>query len=182
MRVSKIMVRKQMNYLVSSSNPIAGDDEEEDDNIPLESDDHDDLTEDDDEQMVDVDEEKPKLIVKLPVKTPTPERKTIIKLHLTPEKESSKGSSIFTLKSNAANQKPTSTSDTDTTAAVETKENPESTSGHKGPSNPQELPNKPLNIAPLSPSHQSPHSPLAFRGSPEKPQALPPIDVGYGGP
>src|SRR6187402_972953 len=72
-----------------------GDDEEEDDNVLLESDvdDPDDLS-DEDEELEERENQK-KLIVKLPVKTPTPERKTVIKLRVSPEKDSSKSAGLF---------------------------------------------------------------------------------------
>lgn len=147
-----------------------GDDEEEEE-IPLESDadDQDDLTDEVDEgdDMEGVEKKKKKLIVKLPIKTPTPERKTTIKLRLSPEKDSSNGAGLFSAISNA------STSD------VATRENTVPT---PPTSNPLDIASKPITIAPISPSRQAPHSPLAFRGSPEKPQTFPPsIDVGYVG-
>lgn len=117
--------------------------------------------------MEGVEKKKKKLIVKLPIKTPTPERKTTIKLRLSPEKDSSNGAGLFSAISNA------STSD------VATRENTVPT---PPTSNPLDIASKPITIAPISPSRQAPHSPLAFRGSPEKPQTFPPsIDVGYVG-
>lgn len=62
-----------------------GDDEEEDDQVSLHSDGDEQDEPSEDELMEDV--EPKKLIVKLPVKTPTPERKTTtIKLQISPEK------------------------------------------------------------------------------------------------
>lgn len=123
--------------------------------------------------------QKKKLIVKLPIKTPTPERKTTIKLRLSPEKDSSKGSGLFGAISNPSNQSSAATLDSNRTSDVAMKENAVST---LPTSNPSDIASKPVPIAQISPSRQAPHSPLAFRGSPEKPQSLPhSIDVGYSG-
>jgi hypothetical protein len=63
-----------------------GDDEEEE-QLSLESDNgDDDLTEAEEDLLHDVDEKK-SLLIKLPVKTPTPEKKIVIKLRVTPEKD-----------------------------------------------------------------------------------------------
>lgn len=65
-----------------------GDDEEEDDNVPLESDnDSVELSDNEDEDMEDEPQPKKSLIIKLPIKTPTPEKKTILKLKTTPTSE-----------------------------------------------------------------------------------------------
>ncbi|KAH9221033.1 hypothetical protein DL95DRAFT_382417 [Leptodontidium sp. 2 PMI_412] len=157
-----------------------GDDEEEDDNIPLESDveDQDDLT-DEDEEMEDG--ENKKLIVKLPVKTPTPERKTMIKLKFSPQKSPEKESSkaLFPGVTNST-QGPVSTADIPVT--VDVKENVQPVSSPA--SNPaatetSQPPIKSAALPPKSPSLQAPHSPLAIR-SPEKPSSTytPSIDVG----
>jgi hypothetical protein len=130
-----------------------GDDEEEEDQVslPSDGDEQEDISEED-EEMEDV--EPKKLIVKLHVKTPTPERKAIIKLRLSPEKDKeAKSNDLF--------------SNTDTKENIR----PTSTSPNVGEAS------KPLSKAPPSP--QPIQSPLAFRGSPDKP--LPSIDVGYGG-
>ncbi|KAH7321590.1 hypothetical protein BKA65DRAFT_512536 [Rhexocercosporidium sp. MPI-PUGE-AT-0058] len=157
-----------------------GDDEEEDDNIPLESDveDQDDLT-DEDEEMEDG--EKQKLIVKLPVKTPTPERKTTIKLKISPQKSHQKDSSkaLFPGVTNGT-QGPVSTADVP--ATVEAKENVQpasSPASNTAATDASQLPDKLAALPPQSPSLQAPHSPLAIR-SPEKPSTAytPSIDIG----
>jgi hypothetical protein len=136
-----------------------GDDEEEDDPVPLESDveDPDDLPSADDDMSDEVDE-KQSLVVKLPVKTPTPERKVMIKLRLTPEPM--QPAALLA----AITGKPA-----DSAAPTTNVKEPAAASS--------ETPSKPIDI----PASQGPLSPLAFRGSPEKPRTLlPPIDVGSG--
>jgi hypothetical protein len=139
-----------------------GDDEEEDDHISLESDveDPDDLP-DVDEEMSDGADEKQSLVVKLPVKTPTPERKVMIKLRLTPEPLQPAG--LLAAITGDHSQ---------VTSAASKAELKESSSSP---------PAKPIDV-PAAPATQAPPSPLAFRGSPEKPRPFPPsIDVGFGG-
>jgi hypothetical protein len=157
-----------------------GDDEEED--VPLESDvdDPDELTDDDDE----IDEaEKQSLIIKLPVKTPTPERKTAVKLRLTPVGDFEAGQ----YKQETPDLAPNRTSPTpiDKENINIQRLSPTVTPGPFAPLQ-SEAATKPINIPPRSPSIPAPASPmspsLAFRGSPEKPQAFPAsINVGYGG-
>lgn len=128
-----------------------GDDEEEEEQVFLASDgdDHEEPSEDDEEME---DAEPKKLIVKLQVKTPTPERKTVIKLRLSPEKDKeAKSNGLFSANDTKENIRPTSTSP-----------NVGEASATKAPPSPQPV-----------------KSPLAFRGSPDKP--LPAIGVGYGG-
>jgi hypothetical protein len=159
-----------------------GDDEEEDDHVSLVSDvDPDDLTDEDED--LDAAGEKKKLIVKLPVKTPTPEKKTTVKLRMTPEKDSPKPSALFP--STASNEN-TSTSNSTTASganstSVDTKGNAKATSTPDS----AHAPMKPTSVPPKSPPHQTqtaPLSPLAFRGSPEKLPAFPPsVNVGFGG-
>ena len=157
-----------------------GDDEEEDDNVPLESDvdDQDELSDEDEEMEDGVDK---KLIVKLPIKTPTPERKTTIKFKFSPRKSPEKDSSkaLFPGVTNGS-QNPVSTPDISATA--ETKENVQPTSSpasNLGPTEDIEVPAKAAPLPPKSPSLQAPHSPLAIR-SPEKSTTTyaPSIDVG----
>lgn len=66
-------------------------DDEEDDHVSLASDvdDQDELTDNEEEPEDSAKEngEKKSLLVKLPVKTPTPEKKTFIKMNLSPEKD-----------------------------------------------------------------------------------------------
>lgn len=132
-----------------------GDDEEEDDHVSLGSDveDQDDLP-DADENMTDAGDEKQSLVIKLPIKTPTPERKVMVKLRLTPEPlEPAALLAAITGNHDQA----------ESTVAAKTT---------------MEEPSKPISV----PANQAPLSPLAFRGSPEKPRTFPPsIDVGYGG-
>jgi hypothetical protein len=162
---------------------LVGDDEEEDDNVLLESDvdDQDDLSEEH-EDVEDIHGQRKKLIVKLPVKTPTPERKPLIKPRLSPEKVLPKGDGLFSAPADSPNRTGVSTSALSaTSSSPEIKEKTEMGLHQTVPSDPLELSSKPLNIKQKSPSRQVPHSPLAFRGSPEKPPTLPPsIDVGYG--
>ena len=166
-----------------------GDDEEEEDQVSLASDkDDDDLT-DEDEDM-DGEDEKSSLVVKLPVKTPTPERKTIIKLRVSPEKDvvnpvdfdqtttdgQNKLSATSALGPSAFAQVGGSTSNEN---AKPTTSQP----NHAAPIAP-EASTIPASIPPKSPSDATPLSPLAFRGSPEKPAHAfpqPSIHVGYGG-
>lgn len=106
--------------------------------------------------MEGVEEEKQQLIVKLPVKTPTPEKKTVIKLRLSPEKI--KSPNLFSSKGKSP--MPESTGNAQATAPHE-----------------NGLSTKPIAIPPMSPSQQL-LSPLAFRGSPEKPPHAFPVNVG----
>jgi hypothetical protein len=160
-----------------------GDDEEEDEHVSLASDvdDPDDLTDVDEDEEVD-DGEKKHLIVKLPVKTPTPERKTTIKLRMSPDKDSKP---LGLAPNTNQGQASTSTVQPES-SAVEAKENTKpasSPASNQISAHPYGTPAKPMNIPPKSPPHQNPMSPLAFRGSPEKPSSPFPksIDVGYRG-
>jgi hypothetical protein len=160
-----------------------GDDEEEDEHVSLASDvdDPDDLT-DVDEEEVDDDEEK-HLIVKLPVKTPTPERKTTVKIRMSPDNDSKP----LGLAPNANQGQGSISTAQPASSAIETKENTKPPSSPAAPTqvsaHPYGIPAKAMSIPPKSPPHQNPISPLAFRGSPEKPASPFPksIDVGYGG-
>ena len=147
-----------------------GDDEEEED-IPLESD-HDEQDEplDEDDEMLDG--EKKSLIIKLPIKTPTPERKPMIKLRLSPNKDSSKS------------QGPLSGAGTNDEVPVVANENnkPAVDDQVMNGTSDAPAPSKPITIPPPSPARH-PQSPLAFRGSPEKPLTLPQsVALGYGAP
>ncbi|TVY44784.1 hypothetical protein LOCC1_G002144 [Lachnellula occidentalis] len=141
-----------------------GDDEEDDGVLASDVDDQEELS-DEDEEMEDG--ERKSLVVKLPVKTPTPERKSVIKLRVTPEKDVSKSSSFF---SNA-------TAPVDSSMS-QGKENAKPAPVSLGtPEVPERSSTPPLVTAP-----STSRSPLAFRGSPEKPNTYQPsIDVGYGG-
>ncbi|KAL3426946.1 hypothetical protein PVAG01_00455 [Phlyctema vagabunda] len=132
-----------------------GDDEEEDDNVPIESDvdDVDDLSDEDDE-VVEADEKK-SMIVKLQLKTPTPEKKkSTIKINM-----------------NRLTESPKKERDGSPQPPVK-----ESNDSHTEPT-------EPIDMTPQSPVKQalpSPWSPsLATRGSPEKSAAFPAsINVG----
>ncbi|TVY84900.1 hypothetical protein LSUE1_G000325 [Lachnellula suecica] len=137
-----------------------GDDEEEEDHVSLASDvnDQDELSDkDEDEEMQDG--EKKSLVVKLLVKTPTPERKTVVK-QMTPEEDVSSAPALV----------PTAT------AQGQTPNGKENTKPPSFASKPPEI----LKHASTPPAAS--RSPLAFRGSPEKPSSfVPPIDVVYRG-
>ncbi len=159
-----------------------GDDEEEDDQVSLQSDgkDDDDLT-DEDEEMVD--EPPKKMIIKLPTKGNTPEKKTMIKLRLTPEKDKQAGLFPGVENSNVLAAPAKATSE-----LVPTKENIQPMSSPASePPGAQAQSTKPISVTTEQPAPQlpgTPRSPLAFRGSPakERPAALPPpVDVGSGG-
>lgn len=144
-----------------------GDDEEDDDQVSLASD-IEELEEepaeetDEIEQMEDDEEEKKSLIVKLPVKTPTPEQKTTIKIHLSPQS-----------KSNSDSVAPRQDSSPPTSTEVTSEGKTISTEADKR-IKPISITTKPIQTQ-LSPT-------LTFRGSPEKASTLPPsINVGYGG-
>ncbi|RFU35839.1 hypothetical protein B7463_g456, partial [Scytalidium lignicola] len=166
-----------------------GDDEDEDDRVPARSEDGDqenfsDEVDDLDELDELIDGEKRSLVVKLPVKTPTPERTSTIKHPITPEDASSQPArrspntsgdpnkthiGIHAVNDTVNSSDPLA-STRGTFFPVTTKAS--MASGSPGMvSSPLESPAKPLAIvqkanrstapAPLSPS-------LAFRGSPEK--------------
>ena len=163
-----------------------GDDEEEEDRVSLESDDDDQdvLTDVEDEFL---DEAKRSLVVKLPLKTPTPERKINVKTLLKPEKEppqltgpppiidgdQSQGSSIAL--------QPASVSSTSNIGdSIQPSSSFATTS--KEPSLLTESSVETTSLPAKSPLNPSPPSPLTLRGSPEKPRTFTPsIDVGYGG-
>lgn len=143
-----------------------GDDEEEEDVVlASDADDQDELSDADSDVEME-NGEKQSLVVKLPLKTPTPEKKQTIKLHVSPDKnDASKSQQPF---SNANGQADSS--------IPQGKENtrPASTVSLGTPED-----SKPSSTAPAAPSAKSP---LAFRGSPEKPAPYKPsIDVGSGG-
>lgn len=172
-----------------------GDDEEED-HVSLESDNDDDNFSEDDDDMEDGLDEKKSLVVKLPVKTPTPERNTMVKLNLSPGKEpanATESNSTVTGGWNKADPIVPTQSGTNVYAAtasaeLDTNENAKPSSSLQGLNQmaPVSLEAAANPIPPKSPSNAvppAPLSPLAFRGSPEKPHDYPPpsIDVGFGG-
>lgn len=161
-----------------------GDDEEEDDHVSVESDveDNDELSDEEDvEDEMELDEglqEKKKLVVKLSVKTPTPERKNAVKLSLTPETsfgELPKPDTATTATNGTSDQAVPGSVSLPTTTEPEVKVNGNSEAA-KPISIPQPKPEVPK-VTPLSPS-------LTFRGSPEKPPhafSPAPINVGQNG-
>lgn len=145
-----------------------GDDEEED--VPLESDvdDQDELSDPDEDEEMNHEEPK-KLIVKLPINTPAPEQKSLIKLKISSQtdKDVSKTPASATTNDISAPDPPLETPQSTLVSdpgSVEVKENVElaTTNGHEDPP-------KLTALSPKSPLHPAPQSPLAFRGSPEKP-------------
>jgi len=152
-----------------------GDDDEDDDVVPLESDvdDPEELT--DEEAPEDVpEEEKKSLIIKLPVKSVSPESKSTIKLRFTPEESRSKSPA------GPKGIDASATSDTISSA----KENLPSTSLSNTENPIQESIVSPIDIpSKLAPSPLSPS--LTFRGSPKKAHAFQSpasINVLSGGP
>jgi len=139
-----------------------GDDEEDDDQVSLASDIEEPEEETDEIEQMDDDEEKKSLIVKLPVKTPTPEQKSTIKLHLSPKSKSN--SDIVAPRQDLSPYTPTEVTSEGKTILAEADKKM-----------------KPISIT--TKSIQTQLSPtLTFRGSPEKASTLPPsINVGYGG-
>jgi hypothetical protein len=179
-----------------------GDDEEEDDHVSLESDKDEDELSDEDDEMDDDQDEKKSLVVKLPVKTPTPERKTIIKVRLSPENDSVKpvdfqqtvtGDQDKAHSATPAQSGTGSSAAATATDAASSKDNANPSGLTSAPTHvtpvSSEAATNPISVHPKSPSNPvptaSPLSPnLAFRGSPEKSQNVfppPSINVGYGG-
>ena len=149
-----------------------GDDEEEG-HVSLETDvdDQDDLTDEEDELSDDV---KKTLVVKLPVKTPTPERKVNSQSHLTPEKEPLRPINLLPTVKNDQSQGGSAGDTAQRSSFAATSIAPSLLAGSSA--EPNGAPTK-------SSLDSSPLSPLALRGSPEKPHTFSPsIDVGYGGP
>jgi hypothetical protein len=163
-------------------------DDEEDDHVSIESDveDSDDLSNDDDEMEDDLDEsQKKSLVVKLPVKTPTPEKKVALSKSSASEGKSGelpRSTSTLDPISNVAVKigKPA------TESRVPQVTPDPSTQGASNESSGAEI-SKPINMpaqpdvnrmlpSPLSPS-------LAYRGSPEKPpyRFVAPINISQGG-
>ncbi|KAK2628654.1 hypothetical protein QTJ16_001757 [Diplocarpon rosae] len=141
-----------------------GDDEEEE--VPLESDveDQDDLYDRDEHDEIH-DREPKKLIVKLPIKTPTPEKKTTIKLKFSPEKVASKTLFIDTANGDAQENRTV-------LATVEAKENMQPASSPlSGPAraDSSEVSNNIIVLSPKSPAQPAQAaSPLSIPKSPEK--------------
>ncbi|KAL2068006.1 hypothetical protein VTL71DRAFT_16104 [Oculimacula yallundae] len=149
-----------------------GDDEEEDDNVPLEgdADDQDEPSDEDDERE---DGEEKKLIVKLPVKTPSPDHKSTIKLKFSPRKSPEKDEPTKALFPGVTNGSHVPVSTADISKIVGAKENvqPASPPASNGVTvTTSQLPTKSAVPPQQSSSLQAPHSPLAIR-SPEKPSS-----------
>ncbi|KAH8821663.1 hypothetical protein F5884DRAFT_97304 [Xylogone sp. PMI_703] len=170
-----------------ASEPDYGDDEDEEDRIAAESedDDQDNLT--DEAEVLDdlndiVDDDKKSLVVKLPVKTPTPERTSTIRYDMTPEHASQSPQAVASTtndpnapQSGEHNVNGTKTSSISSASEDKSLQNTTKgsiLSGNTAVASPQlESPSKPISImqkssrsvtsTPLSPS-------LAFRGSPDK--------------
>ncbi|KAH8600812.1 hypothetical protein B0O99DRAFT_502947 [Bisporella sp. PMI_857] len=123
-----------------------GDDEEEEEEVPLESDNEEPDHYSEDEEISD--DEKKSLLVKLPVKTLTPEKKTTIKLRISPE----------TLK----RDKPASVPPPEVDV-------PAKAISHNPLDSVPDSPPKSASPTPMA----KPHSPLTFRGSPGKQCAFP---------
>lgn len=162
-----------------------GDDEDDDDAVSLASDNDepDDGTDEDEEMNDDLADDgiKKSLLVKLPIKTPTPEKKTIIKFRVSPEKERAPKDAGMMADEGARRDSSPSGAARKTEATTQPL-----ASSTTEPSALSDDSSKPTSIPPRSPptasTALSPRSPLAFRGSPEKPTAFPPpINVGYGG-
>ncbi|OBT66071.1 hypothetical protein VE03_03243 [Pseudogymnoascus sp. 23342-1-I1] len=153
-----------------------GDDEEEDDVVSLasegEEDDEDEVVDDDVDMVDELDElgAKKSLVVSLPIKTPTPEKKRTVKLTLSPAKNPADPIAAESLE------------------ARPTLESPELQGGSNSASTTAQ-PGSAAEFAKTAVTNGQQNTPsqlpptLAFRGSPEKPQSFPhPINVGQGGP
>ncbi|EPE34087.1 hypothetical protein GLAREA_07100 [Glarea lozoyensis ATCC 20868] len=142
-----------------------GDDEEEEEAVSLASEggEQDDLTDNEGEPMETTldNGEKKSLVVKLPIKTPTPERKTAIKLRLSPEKELNSRPPESTSHGTVHSSNDYGSAGANNTATTGALENGST-----------DMTNMPKSPEPTS-DQIPPMSPLAFRGSPEKPQPLP---------
>lgn len=156
----------------ASEQDYGDDEEDEDDNVSLASDgdDLDDILDEGDE----VDDEPKKLVIKLPVKTPTPERKTTVKLPLTAENDGESKPNGHVSNLSKSDQAPHSGPGVDTTSPVDIKENIQPSSENGSDDN--EAVSKSRSIPPKSPQPTKAH--LAFRTSPEKPQVLLPSLAG----
>jgi hypothetical protein len=151
-----------------------GDDEEDDDVVSLADDEDAQDSVEDDLEMDDDDEDatgKKSLVVTLPLKTPTPEKKPPFKFKFSPQKKSPEPTAASTTKSEA------------TTAPESSGPNTEPLTNVTQPANssPRTVDDTGTNNANVRPAPLSPS--LTFRGSPEKNHALPQaIHVGQGSP
>ncbi|KAI9646716.1 hypothetical protein NHQ30_004713 [Ciborinia camelliae] len=142
-----------------------GDDEEDDDQVSLASEiDEPEEDTDGNEDTEEDNHERKSLIVKLPIKTPTPEKKTMMKLHVSPQP-----------KSNSESVAPRKDASPNASTEVNSEEK------HHQPVF-IEADNKTKSISITKKSIPIPPSPsLTFRGSPEKASTLSPsINIGYG--
>lgn len=164
-----------------------GDDEDEEEHVLLESDvdDQDDFTDGEDELLEEV--KNKSLVVKLPMKTPTPEKKN--KAQLLPEAEPEPLQPIGLpstvnsghRQSDSATLQPSSLN-TDTNVANTTQSNSSFATMSTAPSLLTQSSTERDDGPAESLFDPTPPSPLALRGSPEKPQTFTPsINVGYGG-
>ncbi|TAQ90419.1 hypothetical protein B7494_g1240 [Chlorociboria aeruginascens] len=154
-----------------------GDDEDDDDHVSLQSDGEPGELTDEDEDMGDgLENDEQSLIVKLPVKTPSPDRKTTIKLHLSPQAAPQSTNMTTEFLPSPAEIKEMSGNSRDTHQTLSSLSN-----GHSARLHQSDAPAKPTHITVKSPS-ATPLSPsLAYRRSPEKPATLLPSLSGYSG-
>ena len=164
-----------------------GDDEDEEEHISLGSDanDQDNFTDAEDELLEEVKQKS--LVVKLPVKTPTPEKKSNVQSRPEPKQGPLQPINLPSTNNNGygkghtATQQPASIS-----AAPEIGNTAQPTSSFMTTSTARPFLTEPSTESASAPVKgsldPSPPSPLALRGSPEKPHSFtPPINVGYGG-
>jgi hypothetical protein len=164
-----------------------GDDEEEEEHVLLESDvdDQDDFTDEEDELLEEV--KKKSLVVKLPVKTPTPEKQNKAQPLPAAEQEPLQPISFPSTvnsgpsQSDSATLQPSSLN-SGTDAASTAPPTSSFATMSTAPSLLTESSTDRDSAPPKSLFDPAPPSPLALRGSPEKPQTFTPsINVGYGG-
>jgi hypothetical protein len=164
-------------------------DDEEDDHVSIESDveESEDLSHDDEEMEDDLMDDagrKRSLVVKLPVKTPTPEKKATITRTLTPDEKGAEPIKRMTLD----NSVPKIEGKVGISAREErVPQAAPARSTHVIPKESSSTESsKPINMpaqSDINRMHPSPLSPsLAYRGSPEKPHTFPaPINVSHSG-
>lgn len=164
-----------------------GDDEEEEEHVLLESDvdDQDDFTDEEDELLEEG--KKKSLVVKLPVKTPTPEKQNKAQPLPAAEQEPLQPISFPSTvnsgpsQSDSATLQPSSLN-SGTDAASTAPPTSSFATMSTAPSLLTESSTDRDSAPPKSLFDPAPPSPLALRGSPEKPQTFTPsINVGYGG-
>lgn len=164
-----------------------GDDEDEEEHVSLESDadDQDDFTDAEDELLEEVKQKS--LVVKLPVKTPTPEKKSNVQSHPELEQEPLQPINLPSTSNNGQDQgHSTAQQPASISAASEIGNTTQPTSSFTTmsttPSLLTESSTEPTGTHITGSLDPSPQSQLTLRGSPEKPHSFtPPINVGYGG-